>query len=165
MYNLCCKSAKASKLFFRHGVPETLVDLLEEMRNADEQTHYHPQAIEFELWGMHWIRMLALGVQKQNGVVVVDIICTEYLDRMNRLQRAIPTKHNQHAVSSVLLFPTPKGHNKYFDGYRHMSDKHSVVSASTDCKQCSAHQERARGFLNPVTAGTGNTLLPAVQPT
>lgn len=43
MYNLCCKSAKAAKLFFREGVPEALAGLLEEMRETSDPSHYHPQ--------------------------------------------------------------------------------------------------------------------------
>ena len=43
VYNLCCKkSAAATKLFFREGVPEAVAGLLEEMRGTEEPSYYHP---------------------------------------------------------------------------------------------------------------------------
>lgn len=44
VYNLCCKrSATATKLFFREGIPEAVAGLLEEMRETEDPTYYHPQ--------------------------------------------------------------------------------------------------------------------------
>lgn len=43
MYNLCCKSGKATKLFFRKDIPEAVAGLLEEMRKAPDEAYYHPQ--------------------------------------------------------------------------------------------------------------------------
>lgn len=44
VYNLCCKrSATATKLFFREGIPETVAGLLEELRKTEDATYYHPQ--------------------------------------------------------------------------------------------------------------------------
>ena len=44
VYNLCCKSAKAAKLFVREGMAESMAGLLDEMYSTDEESHYHPQA-------------------------------------------------------------------------------------------------------------------------
>ncbi|CAM9313200.1 unnamed protein product, partial [Ectocarpus sp. 12 AP-2014] len=43
VYNLCCKSGKATKLFFRKNIPEAVAGLLEEMRTTQDETYYHPQ--------------------------------------------------------------------------------------------------------------------------
>lgn len=53
MYNLCCKSGKATKLFFRKNIPEAVAGLLEEMRKAQDETYYHPQ-VSICRWSLHW---------------------------------------------------------------------------------------------------------------
>ncbi|CAM9140199.1 unnamed protein product [Ascophyllum nodosum] len=43
VYNLCCKSAKAARLFLREGIVEYIASLLAEMRATEERSRYHPQ--------------------------------------------------------------------------------------------------------------------------
>ena len=43
VYNLCCKSAKAARLFLREGIVEYIASLLAEMRATEGRSRYHPQ--------------------------------------------------------------------------------------------------------------------------
>lgn len=83
MYNLCCKSSKATKLFFRKNIPEAVAGLLEEMRKAQDETYYHPQ-VSVCRWRLHWSQetmTIALTVEKRSGNTLVGFIATPRRER------------------------------------------------------------------------------------